>query len=241
VALVIPGSSLIGWNLVGLSEVDLGEVARALTNSLGYSIAGGVITAVFGLGISVLVVRHPSKFSSGLEKTVWLTHAVPGIVVALSLVFISNRLVPWLYQTSALVLIAYLILFLPNAVAAMKTPVAQVPKSMDEVAASLGSNRFDNLRRVLIPIAGPGILTGASLVSLSILKELPATLMLRETGIETLATRLWNETSVSAFSAAAPYALILVVVAGIPAWLLNRQVRMSIGTGISEDQRLERE
>jgi iron(III) transport system permease protein len=65
--------------------------------------------------------------------------------------------------------------------------------------------------------------------------------MLRETGIETLATRLWNETSVSAFSAAAPYALILVLVAGIPAWLLNRQVRMSIGTGLSKDQRLERE
>ena len=241
VALVIPGSSLIGWNLVGLSEVDLGEVVRALTNSLGYSIAGGLITAVFGLAISVLVVRHPSKFSGGLEKTIWLTHAVPGIVVALSLVFISNRLVPWLYQTSALVLIAYLILFLPNAVAAMKTPVSQVPKSMDEVAASLGSSRFENLRRVLIPIAGPGILTGAALVALSILKELPATLMLRETGIETLATRLWNETSVSAFSAAAPYALILVLVAGIPAWLLNRQVRMSIGTGLSKDQRLERE
>jgi iron(III) transport system permease protein len=137
--------------------------------------------------------------------------------------------------------VAYLILFIPNAMAAMKTPVSQVPKSMDEVAASLGSGRLDNLRRVLIPIAGPGILTGAALVALSILKELPATLMLRETGMETLATRLWSETSVSAFGAAAPYALILVLVAGIPAWLLNRQVRMSIGTGLSEEQRLERE
>jgi iron(III) transport system permease protein len=241
IGLVIPGSSLISWNLVGLSEVDLSEVLRALTNSVGYSIAGGLITAVFGLAISVLTVRHPSKFSGGIEKTVWLTHAVPGIVVALSLVFISNRLVPWLYQTSALVLVAYLILFIPNAMAAMKTPVSQVPKSMDEVAASLGSGRLDNLRRVLIPIAGPGILTGAALVALSILKELPATLMLRETGMETLATRLWSETSVSAFGAAAPYALILVLVAGIPAWLLNRQVRMSIGTGLSEEQRLERE
>jgi iron(III) transport system permease protein len=241
IALVIPGSSLINWNLVGLSEIDLGEVMRALTNSLGYSIAGGIITAVFGLAISILAVRHASKFSGGLEKTIWLTHAVPGIVVALSLVFISNRLAPWLYQTSALVLIAYLILFLPNAVAGMKTPVSQVPRSMDEVAASLGSGRLESMRRVLIPIAGPGILTGAALVALSILKELPATLMLRETGIETLATRLWNETSVSAFSAAAPYALILVLVAGIPAWLLNRQVRMSIGTGLSKEQRLERE
>lgn len=239
--LAIPVFSLIRWNLVGLSSADTNEVLRALANSLSYALTGGLITAIFGLAVSVLVVRYKSKAAFTLEKTVWLTHAVPGIVVALSLVFISNRLVPALYQTSALVLIAYLILFLPNAVAAMQTPVAQAPKSLDEVAASLGSNRLQTLKRVVIPIAGPGILAGAALVSLSILKELPATLMLRETGIETLATRLWNETSVSAFSAAAPYALILVLVAGIPAWLLNRQVRMSINNQANLEQMMERE
>ena len=64
--------------------------------------------------------------------------------------------------------------------------------------------------------------------------------MLRETGIETLATRLWNETSVSAFAAAAPYALLLVVVAGIPAWLLNRQVRSSLKIQLEVNSRMER-
>jgi iron(III) transport system permease protein len=164
---------------------------------------------------------------------------VPGLVVALSLVFLSNRLLPGIYQTSILVLIAYVILFLPNAVAAMQTPISQAPKSLDEIAASLGVSRLQTIRRVLLPIAGPGILAGAALVALSILKELPATLLLRETGVETLATRLWNETSVSAYAAAAPYALLLVAVAGIPAWLLNRQVRQSVK--LEPARQLERE
>ena len=188
---------------------------------------------------SLLTVRFRSRLSLIFDRTIWVTHAVPGIVVALSLVFLSNRLLPQIYQTSVLVLIAYLILFLPNAIAAMQTPISQVPRSLDEVAASLGASRLDTIRRVLIPIAGPGILAGAALVSLAVLKELPATLLLRETGVETLATRLWNETSVSAYAAAAPYALLLVVVAGIPAWLLNRQVRQSVRFEIN--QRMERE
>jgi iron(III) transport system permease protein len=239
--ILVPTVSLVRWNLIGLSQADAGELGRALINSISYALAGGLVAAIFGIAVSVLVVRFRSKVTVALDRTIWLTHAVPGIVVALSLVFISNRLVPQLYQTSALVIIAYLILFLPNAVAAMQTPISQAPKALDEVAASLGATRLETLKRVVIPIAGPGILAGAALVALSVLKELPATLMLRETGVETLATRLWNETSVSSFAAAAPYALILVLVAGIPAWLLNRQVRQSMFNQVDLDRRLERE
>jgi iron(III) transport system permease protein len=239
ISLVLPAFSLFRSTQLGLSEVNFGEITRALVNSLSYALAGGLIAVVFGVAISLLTVRFRSKLSIAFDRTIWITHAVPGIVVALSLVFLSNRILPQIYQTSALVLIAYLILFLPNAIAAMQTPISQVPRSLDEIAASLGATRIATIKRVLIPIAGPGILAGAALVSLSVLKELPATLLLRETGVETLATRLWNETSVSAYAAAAPYALLLVVVAGIPAWLLNRQVRQSVRFDIN--QRMERE
>ena len=222
-----------------MSQVDAGEVGRALINSIGYAFGGGLVAVIFGLALSILTVRFKSKITTAFDRSIWLTHAVPGIVVALALVFLSNRLLPQIYQTSVLVLIAYLILFLPNAMAAMQTPISQAPKALDEIAASLGSTRIQTIRRVIVPIAGPGILAGAALVSLSVLKELPATLLLRETGVETLATRLWNETSVSAYAAAAPYALLLVVVAGIPAWLLNRQVRQSMRFDLN--QRMERE
>jgi iron(III) transport system permease protein len=241
VSLVLPAYSLIRWNQTGLSQVDIGEVSRALINSVGYAFGGGLIAVIFGLAVSVLAIRYRSTLTSALERSIWITHAVPGIVVALSLVFLSNRVLPEIYQTSTLVLIAYLILFLPNAIAAMQTPISQTPRELDEIAASLGASRLQTLRRVIIPIAGPGILAGGALVSLAVLKELPATLLLRETGIETLATRLWSETSVSAYAAAAPYALLLVVVAGIPAWLLNRQVQAGAKTNSGFDQRIERE
>jgi iron(III) transport system permease protein len=143
-------------------------------------------------------------------------------------VFFSNQVVPWVYQTTFLVLIAYLALFLPNALAAVSTPIRQSPKALDEVSSSLGLSTMQTLRKVVLPIAGPGIFAATTLVILTVLKELPATLLLRPTGMETLATRLWTETSVAAFSAAAPYALLLVVLAGFPAWLLNRAIRKDL-------------
>lgn len=241
ISLAIPAFSLIRWNQVGLSKVDGGEVIRALLNSMSYAVAGGGLAVVFGLAISLLVIRYRSTLTIAFDKSIWLTHAVPGLVVALSLVFLSNRLLPQIYQTSTLVMISYLILFLPNAISAMQVPINQAPKALDEIAASLGATRLQTIRRVLIPIAGPGIFAGGALVALSVLKELPATLLLRETGVETLATRLWNETSVSAYAAAAPYALLLVLVAGIPAWLLNRQLRETLRFDGQFNQRMERE
>jgi iron(III) transport system permease protein len=74
----------------------------------------------------------------------------------------------------------------------------------------------------------PGILAGAALASLTVLKELPATLLLRPNELDTLATTLWQATEISAYSAAAPYALTLVVLAGLPALALNLQVRKAL-------------
>jgi iron(III) transport system permease protein len=174
------------------------------------------------------VVRFRTRLGFVLERSVWLTHATPGIVVALSLVFFSNQVAPWIYQSLFLVLIAYIALFLPNALSAISTPLRQSPVSLDEVSASLGLTKLQTLRKVVLPIAGPGIFAATTLVILTVLKELPATLLLRPTGVETLATRLWTETGVSAFSTAAPYALLLVLLAGIPAWLLNRAIRKDL-------------
>ena len=73
---------------------------------------------------------------------------------------------------------------------------------------------------VTLPLTVRGIGAAAALVFLSCVKELPATLLLRPTGMDTLATELWTHTSVSAFAAAAPYAALLVAVAAVPTWVL---------------------
>ncbi len=228
VSLLIPLASLTRWSIVGFADTDWGQVVRALYNSITLAVSGGMATALFAVAIAIIVVRFRPRFAVSLERSVWLTHATPGIVVALSLTFFANQVAPWIYQTSWLVIIAYLALFLPNALSAISTPLRQSPVALDEVAASLGLTKLQTLRKVVLPIAGPGIFAATTLVILTVLKELPATLLLRPTGIETLATRLWTETSVAAFSTAAPYALLLVVLAGIPAWLLNRAIRKDL-------------
>jgi iron(III) transport system permease protein len=228
VSLVVPLASLTRWSIVGLPDTDWQEVSKALFSSIYLSVSGGMLTALLAVAIALVVVRFKTRLGFVLERSVWLTHATPGIVVALSLVFFSNQVAPWIYQTLFLVLIAYVALFLPNALSAISIPLNQSPRSLDEVSASLGLTKLQTLRRVVLPIAGPGIFAATTLVILTVLKELPATLLLRPTGVETLATRLWTETGVAAFSTAAPYALLLVLLAGIPAWLLNRAIRKDL-------------
>jgi iron(III) transport system permease protein len=228
VSLIVPLASLIRWSIVGLPDTDWQEVSEALFSSIYLSVSGGMLTALLAVAIALVVVRFKTRLGFVLERSVWLTHATPGIVVALSLVYFSNQVAPWIYQTLSLVLIAYVALFLPNALSAISIPVSQSPRSLDEVSASLGLTKLQTLRRVVLPIAGPGIFAATTLVILTVLKELPATLLLRPTGVETLATRLWTETGVAAFSTAAPYALLLVLLAGIPAWLLNRAIRKDL-------------
>jgi iron(III) transport system permease protein len=228
VSLVVPLASLTRWSIVGLPDTDWQEVSEALFSSIYLSVSGGMLTALLAVAIALVVVRFKTRLGFVLERSVWLTHATPGIVVALSLVYFSNQVSPWIYQTLFLVLIAYVALFLPNALSAISIPLSQSPTSLDEVSASLGLTKLQTLRRVVLPIAGPGIFAATTLVILTVLKELPATLLLRPTGVETLATRLWTETGVAAFSTAAPYALLLVLLAGIPAWLLNRAIRKDL-------------
>jgi iron(III) transport system permease protein len=225
IGVFVPIISIFYWTVIGQSKSNFGEISRAFVNTISYGVAGGIVVAFVGLAVAVFVVRYQSIYALRVEKTILITHALPGVVVALSFVFLVNQSVPSLYQTSALVLLAYLALFLPNAIAVLKVPISQVPTGIEEVSRTLGSSQLQTLRRAVIPAAAPGILSATAFVALTVIKELPATLILRPTGIETLATRLWSATSVGAFSAAAPYALLLLLVAGIPALFVNREIR----------------
>jgi iron(III) transport system permease protein len=133
-----------------------------------------------------------------------------------------------IYQTTWLLLIGYLILFLPNALAAISSPIARVPRTLEDLSQSLGTPANRTLFKIVLPIAMPGIIAGMALVSLTVLKELPATLLLRPTEVDTLATRLWTATETLSYSQAAPYAMLLIMLAGLPALALNAQARKAI-------------
>ena len=224
----IPLYSLLNWTIIGSSKADIQEIFEALLGSVSLALMAGVAITVIAIAVALWVVRYPTPLGRFVEFSVWANHALPAIVVALALIFLGANLTPWLYQTTALLLIAYLILFLPNALGAMATPIAQVPKSLEDVANSLGVRGNRSIFKIVLPIAAPGILAGATLVSLTVLKELPATLLLRPTGTDTLAVRLWMATEQSAFAQAAPYALLLVILGGLPALALNTQARKAL-------------
>jgi len=223
----VPIASLIGWSFNQVS-FDLLRLGELVASSLLVALAAGIIIGVFALAISIWNLRFSSRVSSAVDLTAWAAHALPAVVVALALVFFGANLVPAIYQTIWLLLLAYLILFLPNALGLVGTPIAQVPRSIEEVARSQGLSKNAALRKVVLPIAAPGILAGVALAALTVLKELPATLLLRPNDLDTLATELWQATEVLAYSQAAPYALALIIIAGVPALVLNAQARKLI-------------
>ena len=108
----------------------------------------------------------------------------------------------------------------------------ELDAAIEEAARSLGAPPRVVLRRVTLPLAAPGLGAGAALVMLTAMKELPATLLLRPTGTDTLATRLWSATGVGRYAEAAPYALTLVLLAAIPAWVVVHRTGIVPAEGV---------
>ncbi len=224
---VLPISALLGWSLAA-DDWDLTAISGALLASLGIAISSGLVIGIFAVAVALWNVRFQSKFSSGVELTLWSSHALPAIVVALALVFFGANLTPGIYQTIWLLIFAYLILFLPNALSVVSTPIAQVSTAQEQVARSLGLGKLGAIFKLVLPMSKAGIWAAIALPALAVLKELPATLLLRPNSTDTLATELWAATETLSYSQAAPYALLLIIIAGVPALVLNAQARKLI-------------
>lgn len=225
-SLGVPVAALVYWTVIGAdADTDYGLLLSSAGTSLGVSGLGAVATTVLAIPVGVLAARRAGRLPRTLERISYLGHALPGIVVALAMVFLSVRLVPGLYQELPVLVFAYVVLFLPLAVGAVHASTAQSPPALEEVARSTGAGPAAVLRRVTLPLAAPGIGAGAVLVFLTCMKELPATLVLRPLGSDTLATRLWTETFVSDFAGAAPFAALLVLLSAVPTYLLTIRVR----------------
>lgn len=218
VGVLVPVAATIRQLLVGTSaRLDPGELVAAAATTARYGLIGMVAVVALALPVSVLAARYPNRSVRLLERVSFVGHALPGVVVGLAVVFIGIRLVPGLYQTAVMVGFAYAILFVPKAIAAIRGSLATVPPILEDVARTTGLSARRAFLTVTMRLAAPGAGAGAVLVLLTVMKELPATLMLRPTGEHTLATRLWSLTEVGAYAAASPYALALVVIGSIPA------------------------
>ena len=221
-SLGVPARSLVIWLARGSSTTDWSEWFDATVSTLTIAVVAALVTVAVALPVAILSARHPGSLSRGVTQLAYAGHALPGIVIALALVFFGVRFATPLYQRTPMLVFAYVVLFLSLALGAIHNAIAQAPPVLDDVARTLGRSQWRAWAAVTLRLSLPGIGVAAALVCLTVMKELPATLLLHPIGMETLATRLWSLTSGASYAAAAPYAATIVVVAAIPTALLTR-------------------
>jgi iron(III) transport system permease protein len=217
--LVLPATVLVYWLSRGLERTDWpwNEALNSFTAS-GLAAVAAVLAA---LPVAILARRYPSHWTRLLERLSFTGNALPGIVIALSLVFFAANYAGPVYQTLALLVFAYVVRFLPQALAGIESSLAGLNPRVEEASRALGRGPLWTTATVTVPLIRSGILAGAALVFLSAMKELPATLLLRPIGFDTLATDIWRFTSVGAYSEAALPALLLIAVSAPFVYLLS--------------------
>lgn len=224
--LAVPVGVMLDWLLMGLQRGETWPgLGRAALNSLTGAGLAAVVTVLAALPVAALAARYRTALASGLERASYVGFGLPGVVVGLSLVYFGANYAPWLYQTLALLVFAYAVRFLPEAMGATRSSLVQVNPRTEEAARGLGLSPLRAWLRVMLPLARPGLLAGAALVFLTVIKELPLTLMLAPTGFHTLATGIWSATSEAFYARAALPALLLLAVSSLSVAVILSQDR----------------
>jgi iron(III) transport system permease protein len=214
---LVPVGVIVWWLVRGLAAGRALDPALApLLRTLAVALGAAVLAVAAAWPVALWSAREDSRGARIAERATWLGYALPGIVIAFALVSLGIRAVPFLYQTLAMLLVAYVVLFLPQAVGAIRAALLQVDRDIDAAARTLGAAPREVVRRVLLPLSGRGAVAGGALVALTVVKELPATLLLAPTGFDTLATRVWSATEEAFYARAAVPALLLIAVGTLP-------------------------
>ena len=220
-ALGLPSAVLTVWLLRGLSA---GEPITPLWNSLGNSAVASMMaamaTTLLSIPLAIAIVRHRGPVAWFLERISYIGFALPGVVVALSLVYFGSTIARPLYQTLWILVFAYIILFFPAAVGAIRMSLLQLNPRYEEAARSLGRTATQTLTSVSLPLMRHGLLAGGALVFLLAMKELPATMILGPIGFKTLATASWSAASEAFFAKAAAPALLTILASSVPLAIL---------------------
>jgi len=221
----VPVGSLVYWTVHGGSTtLPPASILTDAWHTAELSAAAALLATALAVPVTTLAMRHRNRLTVLIERLAYLPQALPGLVVALGLVSFSVRYALALYESSFELIVAYSILFLPLAVVGVRSAMAQASPRMEEVARSLGARPASAWRRVTLPLIAPGLAAAFALVFISAATELTATLLLRPTGVNTLATQFWAYTSDFAYGAAAPYAALMVAISAVPAYLLSRRM-----------------
>ena len=210
----------IGHTLTNPIHVPLTELVR---NTVGVSAVCALVVSLAAFPLALLAVRRSSRFDLWLVRLAYAGNVLPGIVIALALVFFASQHMLSLYQTLPLLIMGYAIRYLPYSIGATESAFAQINPRFEEAARSLGLTSRAALQRITVPLARGGILAGLALVFLNVMKELPTTLILRPIGFRTFATRIWSAYDEAFLSSIALPGLVLILVSSLVLFIILRQ------------------
>lgn len=228
---------------MALTEGDAQFGERFLTLSRNSFVLAGA-TAAIGVLLALLLAYGArlakNGLASGLNRLVGLGYAVPGAVIAVGVLIPVTRLDNWLagqwqawfdYNPGLLLtggiaalIYAYLVRFLAVALHTVESSLGKITPSMDDAARSLGLGQGETMRRVHVPMLRGSLLTAGLLVFVDVMKELPATLVMRPFNFDTLATQAYTLASDERLAEASTASLAIVVVGLLPLIALSRQV-----------------
>ncbi|PCJ37882.1 MAG: iron ABC transporter permease [Moraxellaceae bacterium] len=212
-------------------------------NSLSLAFSAALLALTLAIILGYGQRLFPTKSVQAGVRVATLGYAVPGTVIAVGIIiplaWIDNKIDAWaiaafdvstglIFSGSIFILLfAYLVRFLAVALGSVESGLQTVKPSMDDSARSLGLSPLQVLRKVHLPIIRPSLFTALLLVFVDVLKELPATLILRPFNFNTLAVRAYELASDEQLASAAPAAITIVLTGLIPVILLNRSINQS--------------
>ena len=236
---VAPLVQLGVWSVQSIQDGLLApEFGLAARNSLLLAGMSAVLVPVLALLLAYGVRASGSRLAAGAARTATIGYGLPGSVVAVAVIvplgWLDRRLDDvagslfgvdvGLILTGTVIglFFAYAVRFLALAWGAVEAGLLRVPRALDEAARGLGADRLDVLARVHVPLMRTGLLTAALLVFTEVMKELPATMLLRPLGGDTLAVAVWQATTESLYKTAALPALLIVLVGLLPVAVMIR-------------------
>ncbi len=220
VAFVIPAAVLVYWSIAAIEQGALGtRFVGFVWNSTFLSCLAATCAIVVGLPLAYLASRRPTPLNLACLQAAYAGYALPGPVAALAVLALFTAFIPFLYGSVVILIIAYVIHFLPAGLQSLEPAIQQVTPNLEEAGRTLGLRTRQTLWLITLPLIRNGFLAAWVLMFLQSMKELPATLLLRPVGFDTLAIRVWLEASEEYYELAAPSALLIVILS-LPALLL---------------------
>ncbi|MCI2956532.1 ABC transporter permease subunit [Agromyces atrinae] len=222
---VLPVATLVTWTVRGLvNGAQPGPVIAEAVNALLFAFLAALVTTAIAIPVA-LAARRRGALARAIEGVPWVTHSLPHLAIGLAILVLAIAGPAFLYQSVTTLTLAYAVVFLPLAVGAILVALRQIDPRLLEVSRSLGHSSASTAVRVVAPLTRRAVLAGAALVFFAAVHELPVTLLLRPTGSETLAIRVWGAVVEGQYTTASIAALLLVALS-VPLLALHERASL---------------